>query len=154
MILWRKLFAKKDQTSGQKPSMLPTKNNDDLENWKKKPQPWYQWPEPSVLLTTSITMLTMYTKETSCQKKSQTSGKSHPGRWPHQLVLISAPRVVETTSIRDGICVNLVRNYYYHNKGSDPKDLWKLHPHPSVFVGKVKERSGVGQQLRGVVGLA
>ena len=39
MILWRKLFAKKDQTSGQEPSMLPTKNNDDLENWKKKPQP-------------------------------------------------------------------------------------------------------------------
>ena len=88
------------------------------------------------------------------KKKAPTSGKSHPGRWPHQLVLISAPRVVETTSIRDGICVNLVRNYHYRNKGGDPKGLGKLHPHPSVFVGKVKERSRVGQQFSGVVGLA
>ena len=47
-----------------------------------------------------------------------------------------------------------LNNYHYHSKGSDPKGLRKLHPHPSVFVGKVKERSRVGQQLSGVAGLA
>ena len=43
-------------------------------------------------------------------------GKSHPGGGPHQLVLVAAPRVVETSCVQDGVGVN-----------------------PAVLVGKLKE---------------